>query len=80
MLNETFSMIFKHCVVSGKVEIVATCTKDGVGSLYTYLMPEDFRQGSEWERVTLAADFKPSSILNPNSMTPGKFKVFYPSL
>lgn len=62
----------------GKLEILASCISNGVGNFFMYEIPDDFSQ-PKWKRRTLAGNFKPSSGINPNSMSPGKFKIFYPS-
>merc|ERR1711997_625740 len=62
----------------GKLELVSSSIKDQVGNLFVYLMPEDW-MNSKWERKILASDFKPSSDSMQNAMSPGKFKIFYPS-
>jgi len=68
----------------GKLEILASCTdgQDGKeGNFYLYTLPDNWRSSENWERKLLAGNFKPfQSTFNPKTMSPGKFKIFYPSL
>merc|ERR550534_2831897 len=68
----------------GKLEILASCTdgQDGKeGNFYLYTLPDNWRSPENWERKLLAGNFKPfQSTFNPKTMSPGKFKIFYPSL
>merc|ERR1712073_262100 len=65
----------------GKLEILASCTEGSVGNFYLYTIPDNWRSPENWERQTLAGNFQPvQSTWNPNTMAPGKFKIFYPSI
>ena len=67
--------------LAGKLEILASCTEGSVGNFYLYTIPDNWRSPENWERQTLAGNFQPvQSAFNPNTMAPGKFKIFYPSL
>ena len=88
--NLTFIVANKHLLyyipihTSGKLEILASCTdgQDGKeGNFYLYTLPDNWRSPENWERKLLAGNFKPfQSTFNPKTMSPGKFKIFYPSL
>jgi len=65
----------------GKLEILASCTDGSVGNFYLYELPDNWRSPENWERKVLAGNFQPvQSTWNPNTMAPGKFKIFYPSI
>ena len=83
--NLTFIQISICCTIhTGKLEILASCTdgQDGKeGNFYLYTLPDNWRSPENWERKLLAGNFKPfQSTFNPKTMSPGKFKIFYPSL
>lgn len=48
------------------------------GNFYVYILPDDWTQPN-WQRETLATNFKANNYLMGNSMTPGKHRIFYPS-
>ena len=72
--------ISSSSLFAGKLEILASCTKDSTGNFYLYTLPDNWRSPENWERRILAGNFQPvQSTFNPNTMAPGKFRIFYPS-
>jgi len=68
----------------GKMEIIASAydTRKGneTGNLWAYTMEGDWTAASGWQRRSLVSGFRANSYLFGNSMTPGKQRLFYPSV
>ena len=67
--------------MTGKFEILASAydSSADVGNLFVYVMPDDWRTPN-WPRKVVATGFKANNYLLGNSMTPGKHRLFYPSV
>ena len=62
---------------TGTLEIVASCSNQGSGTLNAYIMPENWME-EPWTKVVIGSDFVPRGT-GQNLMSPGKSMVFYPS-
>ena len=71
---------FQKCTdifFTGTLEIVASCSNQGSGTLNAYIMPENWME-EPWTKVVIGSDFVPRGT-GQNLMSPGKSMVFYPS-